>query len=89
MRRGPVRDEALVELERAVAMLAAELGVAVAKRFLHVLYFPKRLVAPGRAYATAFYFTFVELFGVGNELRGHGTHFFGGEFAQVVRGVLS
>jgi hypothetical protein len=76
VRSGTANDDALVELERAVAILATKLGVTVNKGFLHVLDLPERLIPCARgADATAFDFTFVEFFRHGDgfgELREHG-----------------
>jgi hypothetical protein len=62
-----------VELERAVAVLAAELGVAVEKSFGKRLYLPERLIAGAcGADAAAFDFALVKLFWRTDKFSGHG-----------------
>lgn len=62
-----VRDSAggvaLVQLQRAVALFAAELGVAVEDGVGDGLNFPERLVAAAGTHTAAFYFTLEELLG--------------------------
>jgi hypothetical protein len=62
-------DDALVELERTMAILAAKLSIAIDKSFVNQLDLPERLVpTAGSTHAAAFYFTFVELFRDSNGL---------------------
>jgi hypothetical protein len=63
---------ALVELERTVAFLATELGVAVEDGVSYGLDLPERFVPATRADAATFYFTLVELLGGCNNFGGHG-----------------
>src|SRR5665213_3636956 len=53
---------ALVQLHFAVAVLAAELGVAVDERFGDGLYLPERFISAGGANTPALYFALVNLF---------------------------
>jgi hypothetical protein len=63
---------ALVELQGAVALFAAELGVAVQQGVGYGFYLPEGLIAPGGADATAFNFALKELLGNCNNFGGHG-----------------
>jgi hypothetical protein len=63
---------ALVELEGAVALFAAELGVAVEDRVGYGLDLPERFIPATCADAATFYFTLVELLGRSNNFGGLG-----------------
>jgi hypothetical protein len=63
---------ALVELEGAVALFAAELGVAIEDGVGDGFDLPERLIAAGCANAATLYFTLVELLWDGDYFGGHG-----------------
>jgi hypothetical protein len=63
---------ALVELERAVTLFAAELGVAVENSVGDGLHLPERFIAATCANAATFYFTLVKLLRRSDNFGGHG-----------------
>jgi hypothetical protein len=63
---------ALVEFQGAVALFAAELGVAIEDRIGDRLDLPERFIAATCANAATFYFTLVELLGRSDNFGGHG-----------------
>jgi hypothetical protein len=62
---------AAVQLQRSVAVLAAELGVAVDQGFGEGLYLPEGFISASGADAATFDFTFKDLFRGDDDFGGH------------------
>jgi hypothetical protein len=60
-----------MQLQRAMAVLATELGIAINQRIGERLYLPERFISARSADAATFDFTFKKLFRGDNDFGGH------------------